>query len=215
MLIVGDTQYENDPGVLDLLRQVVRAHSDAIGYMSLIEDAIHVVVKTPKPKPAKSARVKPNADAAASDEPEAKTEQAPIRPPHLEVLKWGPVRAEIRTRPGCGKLLRTLTVRGDIWGLMTPRQRELALLTKCLELRVSLPEDGGEAKIGRATLPIQTHPYVVAAGGAWWEGLDPCAAVDAGEDAAALLLGDRDGRRTAADLPADALAGAGSDDEPY
>ena len=99
MLIVGDTQYENDPGVLDLLRQVVRAHPDAIGYMSLIEDAIHVVVKTPKPKPVKSARAKPNADAAGGDEPEAKTEQAPIRPPHLEALKWGPVRAEIRTSP--------------------------------------------------------------------------------------------------------------------
>lgn len=113
MLIVGDTQYENDPGVLALLASVVRAHPDAIGYMSLIEDAIHVVVKTPKPKPAKAPRARPNADESQSDDPEAKAEQAPIRPPHLEVLKWGPVKAELRTRPGCGKLQRTLTVRGE------------------------------------------------------------------------------------------------------
>ena len=216
MLIVGDTQYENDPGVLALLASVVRAHPDAIGYMSLIEDAIHVVVKTPKPKPAtKAPRARPNADESQSDDPEAKAEQAPIRPPHLEVLKWGPVKAELRTRPGCGKLQRTLTVRGDIWGLMTPWQRELALLTKCLELRVTLPEDGGEPKIGKAPLPIQTHPYVVAAGGAWWEGLDPCAA-PAGEVDVAAALAD-EAPRALRDLPPDALAvGAADDaDEPY
>ncbi len=32
MLIVGDTQYENDPGVLALLASVVRAHPDAMAW---------------------------------------------------------------------------------------------------------------------------------------------------------------------------------------
>ena len=218
MLVVGDTQYESDPGVLDLLKTVLRKHEDAIGYMALIEDKIHVTVKTPKPKPAKRGKARPNADAAQSDAPEAKSEQAPAKPPHLEVLQWTKVPPSLRTRPGCGHLLQALTVRGDIWGLMTAEQRELALLTKCLELRVTLPEDGGEPKIGKASLPIQTHPYVVTVGGAWWEGLDPCSVADAtGEvDVAAALLSDGEpARRTAADLPADALAGVGDEDEPY
>lgn len=220
-MFVGDTQYDSAPEVLTLLKSVIREHPDAIGYMSLVEDAVVAVTKTPKPKAPKGAgrgKIKPNAELPQSDEPEAKSEQPPVKPPHLEVLRLGPVRPEVRAAAQNGaKLIATLTVRGDIWGLMTTEQRKLALLTLCLAHKVTVPEDGGEPKIGKAPLPIQTHPYVVQVGGAWWEGLDPCAAAD-GADAAAVLLGDDEApRRTLADLPPDAVAEGSTDgdDEPY
>ena len=215
-MFVGDTQYDPAPEVLTLLKSVIREHDGAIGYMSLIEDKSVAVAKTPKPKPVKAKKSRPNADTPQSDEPEARPEQAPIKPPHLEVLQLGPVKPAVRAAAQNGaRLLATLTVRGDLWALMTLEQRKLALLTLSLAHKVTLPEDGGEPKIGKAPLPIQTHPYVVQVGGAWWEGLDPCAATTDGTDVGGALLGDaQDARRMAADLPADALAES-SDDEPY
>lgn len=185
MIHDGDTSYEVDSAMKQIIATVIRKHGNAVqqvGRWGLVVDQIYASTKTPKPKkpraPKPKAPPRAGADAVSNDEPEAESEQAERqgKPPHLQVLKW------IKPPPGVqvhmkgaklGKgLAHFLEVRTDLWVLMSDADREAAVMTKLLERDVTA-DDEGATRIRRTDLPIQTHPAVQEAYGPWWERMDP------------------------------------------
>lgn len=184
MIHDGDTQYEIDAATKLIVAAVIRKHGNdvpQVGRWGLVVDQIYVSTKTPKPRKVKVPKLHPPRPGEVPGEtPEGEAEQAERagKPPHLQVLKW------IKPPPGVqvhmkgaklGKgLAHFLEVRTDLWALMSDSDREAAVMTKLLERDV-IAAEGGETKIRRTDLPIQTHPAVQEAYGPWWERMDPAA----------------------------------------
>lgn len=219
MIHDGDTAYETDTSIKQVIETVVRKHGSkipAIGRWSYILDEVFCSTKTPKPKKPKAPKTPKRAPPRAGEAPtaandtqvEAEPEQADHagKPPHLLVGKW------IKPPPSAQAWMRSmklgkgvahfLEVRSDLWGLMSTREREAWVMTKLLERQFDDTEDG-EIKIRKVDLPIQTHPAVEAEYGRWWEGMDPGSVIEPERTKPSPPL------RV---LPPDADASAGGDD---
>lgn len=184
MINEGETMYEVDAATKLIVAAVIRKHGNTVlqvGRWGLVVDQIYVSTKTPKPRKVRAPKLHPpRLGEVPSEAPEGEAEQAERagKPPHLQVLKW------IKPPPGVqvhmkgaklGKgLAHFLEVRTDLWALMSDSDREAAVMTKLLERDV-IAAEGGETKIRRTDLPIQTHPAVQEAYGPWWERMDPAA----------------------------------------
>lgn len=205
MISEGEVQYE-DAGqpVKDLMMEVIRKHGERvarIGRWAIVADEVYVTTKTPAPKKVKAPKVgdgkgrrapprvgeAPSTDAAEPIEAESEqTSEQLKKPPHLVVLRWIKPPPAVQVHLRAKKLGRGnaqfLEVRTDLWSMMSQRDREAAIMTKLLEREIVDDEDGGY-KMRKADLPIQTHPAVQAAYGAWWENMDPESAATSVEDA--------------------------------
>ena len=186
MIHEGEVQYETDLTVKRMLEAVVRKHGNTVqqvGRWAILLDQVFVSTKTPKPKKPRVVKQAPPRDGIPANdgpdaEPEQDAEQSAGKPPHLQVLRWvkPPPSVQVHMRGAkLGKgLAQFLEVRTDLWALMTDHDREAAIMTKLLE-RSIVTNDDGDTKIKKSDLPIQTHPAVQEAYGAWWERMDPSA----------------------------------------